>query len=70
MKPFTSSRITLSPGEVIKYGNLHLCNFPADCRAGIDLKRTADIALSSEESFGNHNWTVKNHTFTGISLSV
>ena len=59
MKPFTSSRITLSPGEVIKYGNLPLCNFPADCRAGIDLMRTADIALSSEESFGNHNWTVK-----------
>ena len=59
MKPFRSSRITLPAGEVIEYGNLHLCNFPADCTAGIDLMKTADIALSSEESFGNHNWTVK-----------
>ena len=47
----------------MKYGNLPLCNFPADCRAGIDLMRTADIALSSEESFGNHNWTVKKSCF-------
>ena len=63
MKPFTSSRITLPPGEFIKYGNLPLCNFPADCRAIIDLMKTADIALSWEESFGNHNWTVKTSYF-------
>ena len=69
MKPFTTSRITLLPGEVIKYGNIPLCNFPADYRAGTDLMRTADIALGSEESFAMYNWTAK-HSFTGINLSV
>ena len=72
VKPFTTSRITLLPGEVSKYGNIPFCNFPADChdcRAGTDLMRTADIALGSEESFAMYNWTAK-HSFTGINLSV
>ena len=68
MKPFTTSRITLLPGEVIKYGNIPLCNFAADCRAGTDLMRTADIALGSEESFVMHNWTAKQSYFYWHSL--
>ena len=45
VKPFTSSRITLSPGEVIKCGNLPLCNFPADCNLTVVWKRYRDGAL-------------------------